>query len=187
MREQQFYDINEGTWTTGGVVARFYQRSVQDQAASEAAGRPIFKPVVYLEKRVPSDRLQTIDRPMRESDKMEHPEPWMRYEAGQNEKPDGQPLSEWPRVTRTQVDELAYFKVRTVEELARVPDSAQTSLGPLFALRDKARAYLDNAASGAQEAKLKAERDELDAKNRALEERMAKLEQQLEQASKKGK
>lgn len=189
MREQpQFYDINEGTWTSGGVSVRFHQKSVQDQAASDAAGRPIFKDMVYLEKRTPGDRTLTIDRPMRESDKQEFPEQWKRYEAGANEKPEGQPLGEWPQITRSQVEELAYFKVRTVEELARVPDSAHSSLGPLFPLRDKARQYLDRAAAGAQEAKLKAERDELDAKNRALEERLAKLEAaQSEHAGKKGK
>jgi hypothetical protein len=185
---QQFYDINEGTWTTGGVSVRFYPKSVQDQPASDAAGRPVYKDVVYLEKRVPGDRLVTIDRPMRESDKMEFPEQWRRYEVNATEKPEGQPLAEWPQVSRSQVEELAYFRVRTVEELARVPDSASAPMGPLFPLRDKARAYLDRAAAGAQEAKLVAEKEAVEARNRELETRLARLEQQqAEHASKKGK
>lgn len=188
MREQPFYDINEGTWTTGGVSVRFHEKSVQDQPASEAAGRPVYKPVVYLRKEMPGDRLHVVDRPMRESDKQEFPEQWKRYEAGASEKMEGQPLSEWPQVSRSQVEELAYFRIRSVEQLARVPDSASGPMGPLFPLRDKARQYLDRAAAGAQEAKLVAEKEAVEAKNRELEARLARLEQnQAEHANKKGK
>jgi hypothetical protein len=187
MREA-FYDINEGTWTTGGVSARFHQKSVQDQAASDVAGRPVYRDVVYLEKRVPGDRLVTIDRPMRESDKMEFHEQWQRYEAGLSEKPEGQPLAEWPQVSRSQVEELAYFRVRTVEELAKVPDSASGPMGPLFPLRDKARAYLDRAAAGAVEAKLQADKVAAEKRADELEARLAVMERaQAEHNSKKGK
>lgn len=197
MRErpgEQFYDINEGTWTTGGVNTRFYTRSVQDQSASDAAGRPVFKDVVYLLKEVPGDRFNRPDRPMRESDKREFPEQWKRFEEGLSQKHEGLPLAEWPQISRSQVEELTYFRVYTVEELARLPDAAQGQMGVLFLLRDKARSYLDRAAGDAQEAQLRAEKEQAeqraakaDEERRALEERLAKLEEQLAHQGKKAK
>lgn len=65
---------------------------------------------------------------------------WQNYAAGKGEQHEGTSLKEWPGITRGQADELAHFKVYTVEQLSAMNDS--NVAGQWVALRQRARDYL---------------------------------------------
>ena len=106
------------------LFAKFYDRSVEDAAATLAEGRPIFKDVIFLEAH-PAGQ-EGIDRKMRETDKQRFPRQWDAYnrKLTEEESATGTPLREWSALTRSQVDTLMHQKVFTVEQLANVADGA---------------------------------------------------------------
>jgi hypothetical protein len=126
----------------GGCPARFSKESVLDEAASEAAGRPIYAPRVFIEIRIPGDLDNCPKRAVRPGDEKTYPAAWKAFQAEQVEVVTGTPLEVWPLMTRSAVLELAHFRIRTVEQLAEVPDGGLEALGPHAALRGQARDWL---------------------------------------------
>jgi peptidoglycan hydrolase CwlO-like protein len=61
----------------------------------------------------------------------------------------GTPLSEWPAISRSQVKELEFFNVRTVEQLAQMPDTAVQNFSGVSGLRTRALRYMEEAKDGA--------------------------------------
>lgn len=103
-----------------------------------------------------------------------------------NEIPeDGTPLKMWPLVDPAQVEHLLYIKVRTVEALAQLDDSALSKVGTgAVELRNKARAWLSAATNtGATAAKL----DALAVENADLKAQVAAMRAQLEAIAAKQK
>src|SRR6266850_1684447 len=58
------------------------------------------------------------------------------FKSGQEAVPDGTALKAWAGIDRASVEELAYFKVYTVEQLAGMNDSNAV---PFLQLRERAR------------------------------------------------
>jgi hypothetical protein len=119
-------------------------------------GRPVFEMMDYVKIIIPGDTTQVIHRPVRDSDKMRWPKQYAAYKIG-GEQQKGYPLAEWPYVTRAQVDELAYFKIQTVEQLAHVSDVVSAKFMGLNQLRDKAKAYLEKMNDAEPNMRLAAE------------------------------
>ena len=92
----------------------------------------------------------------------------------------GTPLAEWPLISRAEVEELAYFKVRSVEQLAEISDGNARNIGPILALRQKARDWLEKASGGALESKLRSLVDQKDSQIEALRNQMAELTARVE-------
>ena len=178
---------------TAGLVVRFEMYPVKDDKASLEAGRPIYNEVEFIDIRIPGDRTLTVHRPVREADKRRFAVAYRNWKArgGDEGASSGTPLKEWPAVSRSQVEELAFFNVRTVEQLAAVTDGNLKNIGPLLALREKARDFVKAATAGAP---LQQMRDELEASKREAEmmrkqmaELMAAVSTKEEKASKKSK
>jgi len=89
------------------------------------------------------------------------------FKSGQEAAPDGTALKAWPGIDRASVEELAYFKVYTVEQLAGMNDS---NAMPFIQLRERARDYLKKAKDG-NDAGLLRRIQELEAKLAAKEKR----------------
>lgn len=154
-----------------GVYVRFHNRSVPDVEATARDGRPRFKEVPYIEKIVAGDPKNIVHRPANPLDEQAHPGAWEAYKKGV-ETVDGTPLKEWPGITRSQVDELAAFKVHTVEQLAGVSDANLKNIGPLLAMRQRARDYLERSKAEAPVANLQAQLDALKLQNAELMKRL---------------
>ena len=79
------------------------------------------------------------------------PTQWQQFLNKQEQTHSGTPLEMWPGLTKIQVLELKGAKVHTVEQLGSLPDSTLQNLGMMDArgLRDRAKAYMDNAENGA--------------------------------------
>lgn len=148
---------------------RFHMHPRKDEDRSTKEGRPIFADTEYVEITVPGDKGNQIDRPARDDDRQRFPRQYAAFKSGKGETHNGTPLSEWPQVTRSQVEELAYFRVKTVEQLAELSDGNARNVGPILALRQKAKDFLEKAKGGAVESRLRAELDERDSKLAAMQ------------------
>ena len=127
-----------------------------DDAASREAGRPIFAMVDYITIQVPGDKDSTVHRPVRPGDAERFPIQWSRYKNSQ-EQVVGTPLSSWPQISKAQVAELAYFNVKTIEQLASISDANAQKFMGINTLRSQAQAYLKLLAEQDPLFKLQAE------------------------------
>lgn len=65
---------------------------------------------------------------------------YVAFKAGKEEVPEGTALRMWAGIDRASVEELAFFKVYTVEQLASMNDSHAV---PFLQLRERARQFLE--------------------------------------------
>lgn len=140
---------------------QFHWKAVQDEAKSLEQGRPIFEDVEYITVTIPGDKYSIVDKRVQEHHRREYFREYQAWKAGEDQdRASGTLLSEWPGVTRAQVEELAYFKIRTVEALAATSDGNLEALGMNGrALRQKARDYLMRANEAAPVSQMRAELD----------------------------
>ncbi len=144
-----------------GAHARFYMDPVQDELASASAGRPIFKEVETVEIFLPGNQwLQPVHR-VTDVDRQRFAREYDLFRQGLEQTPEGTPIEEWPILNRAQVLEMRAMQIRTIEEVAGLSDVAcQRAMG-LTQLRNKARAYLDDAAALALTEQLSAQNESL--------------------------
>ncbi len=169
--------------TSGSTYPRFYVDAVLDQLATSETGRPIFHDVEMVEILMPGIAAYTV--PV-EKVGPQHIDRWPReYEAFKNGlemSPDGTPLEEWPRLRRGQVMELKALEFRTVEDVARMSDTAMQRIGMGGSqLRDAARAFLNDAEAGALTSSLQAKLDRMEAENAALKRQVGELDDLMRQ------
>jgi hypothetical protein len=142
---RQWSETQQGDHGTPGdekLIVRFEDHPHLDDAASRDANRPIFKMMPYIKIMIPGDKDTQIHRPVREGDKTRFAKAWLAFQSGQSQV-QGFPLSEWPKITRAQVEELKYFNIRTIEDLANVNDSQTHRFMGIHQLRDEARRHLE--------------------------------------------
>jgi len=162
------------------LLVKFFIKAVEDKAKSAQEGRPIFKDVEYIDIRTPGQK-DYVARPAREADRRRFPRHYEAFKARTevDEKLEGTLLTEWPGVTRAQAEELAFFNVKTVEQLAGMSDqNAQQFMG-INALKRKAMQYIETAKNQAASTELRNElekRDEqLSAQSALIEEMQAQI------------
>lgn len=150
---------------------------VQMEFASAQAGRPIFEDREFVTIVIPGDRNAMAHEPVREEHRNRWPKEYEAFKAGKETPLEGTPLAEWPGMIRARVEELAYFHIRTVEELAGLNDAQLQKIGMgARAERDKARLFLDAARNGS------APLERMVAKNLQLELETERLTRDLQAA-----
>ena len=162
------------------LLVRFFLDPVQDEQATKEQGRPIFKEAIWVDIAAPGQRGSVAKRVARPKDIQRFPR---HYEAFRNrtdgEQMEGTPLDQWPGLIRSQVEELKFFNIRTVEQLASVADSSLTNFRGAVMLKEKAKAYLEASKGNATaEALIEAKKknEELEAKVEALMNRLDSME-----------
>lgn len=159
------------------LLVRFFIDAVEDQKASALAGRKIFKDVEWIDIRIPGNRNEIVIRPVRpigpQNDIDRFPRHYAAFKAriGKDaEQVIGTPLSAWPwaGMTRSRVEELKFLNIRTVEQLAGIPDSMGGKLMGFQAMKQAAAAYLESTKASAPIARLQAQ----------LEAALLKIEEQ---------
>lgn len=158
------------------LYARFHNVAVQDKAKSLEEGRPIFVDKPYVEIRTPGDKSTVINRPVRDSDLAAFPQQWAAFSQGNEQVDSGTPLAEWPAVTRSQVEELAYFSVKTVEQLAGMSDTNIQKFRALTSLRQSARDYIESAKINAPAQQMREENEQLKGQMQVLQQQIQELQ-----------
>ena len=165
----------------------FYSKAVKNDFESQKQGRPIFYDVDMVKIFVPGDDTLVVDTYVREDHKQKWPRQWAHY---QNKKGGDQrlvgktPLTEWPRLSQSQVEELRAMKFFSVDDIANASDMALQGIGMVggmspFAFRDAAQRFLKVAAGDAADAKLQAQLAEQTQANASLQAQMLAMQQQL--------
>lgn len=176
----------------------------------EGAGRPIHDDIDYVHIEIPGDRENIVDRevvccdkallkpgakltlhcrarkdvfdqPMlEECDVHRFFDEFSAYKSGQVEQTTGTDLKGWSGINPSAVEELAFYKVYTVEQLAEMADSL---VGNYLQLRTRARDYLAKAKDEAAAVNARAQKDALEKGLNAERDARQKLEAQLAEMS----
>jgi hypothetical protein len=180
------------------AIPRFKTVPTHMDFASKQAGRPIFEDREFVEIFIPGDRHGMAYEPVNDGHKERWPEAYKAFREGKELPVDGTPLANWPNsaLTRSRVEELAYFNIRTVEHLAAVTDTHLANLGMGGReLREAARKFLEVSKTGTaplerlvnENFRLKDENERLTRELAEANSRAAGLEQQLERAERHGR
>ena len=167
------------------LPVRFYTEAIENPRKSAEAGRPVFDDVEMVEIQI--DRNDVRQRPVTREDIERYPAIYLAFKQGQSqESAEGTPLREWPVIKRSQAESLSHAGIRTVEQLAAASDAKLQQIGPLMALREKARNWLEEAKAGAGLTKLRAENEDLKSRVAALEKMLATQSTEIEAARNNG-
>jgi hypothetical protein len=167
------------------LAVRFYAHEMINHYQSNIDGRPISYMADFVRIEVPGDRNTIIDTFVNEDHKRRFPLQWAQY---LNEKAEGKIsddvqgtiLRDWQILTPAIANELKHFKFYTVEQIASASDEQIQVLGMIagmspFALRDKAKAFI-NQAKDSSFVQLQAEElSKRDAEIDLLKKQMAEL------------
>ena len=151
-----------------GLLVKFYIKPIQNSAATAEQGKPVFKDAEYIEIRTPGQK-NYVARPVKPADLTRFPRHYKAYKdrTSDNELIEGTLLREWPMITRSQVEELSFANVKTVEQLIAMPDSNASQFMGMNMLKAKAKTWLKRATED------KAKSD--------LEEALAKRDGEIEE------
>lgn len=159
------------------VQPRFHMEAIQDNAATAREGRPIFRYEERVQHLIPGSPNQFVER-VNDEHRQRWPQQYEAFRRGEEMAAEGTPLEHWPILNRAQVMELKALGFSTVEQCAEMSDTAMQRI-PIAGqrIRDRARAYLDEAQKAAFV-------EQLNRDNEALSSRIASLERQNEELSK---
>jgi len=188
--EEADYGLTHSAMGQGGgqpgdetLLVRFYRQPMQNMARSETEGRPIYEDVDMVEIRVPGNKLMVIAEKATQAHKNRFPEHWKRYSARESQEDiSGTLLEEWPAITRSQVEELRFFHVRTVEQLVTLSDAHSGKIMGIQDLKRRGAAYLEHSKTQSEANALsetKRQLDEQQALNATLSSRLEALESLL--------
>ena len=162
------------------LLVKFFSKPLEDKMESLQQGRPIFKDQCYVDIRVAGARNGHICRPATLGDMARFPRHYEAFKNRQEMPLEGTPLIEWPLITRSKAEEFAFINVKTVEQLATMPDSNVQKFMGGNTMKQKAKDWLEMAAGKADDLKFKQLADETKAENDELKEAMAKQADMLE-------
>ncbi|NBD11827.1 hypothetical protein [Corallococcus silvisoli] len=162
------------------LFVTFNMEAEPDEEASREEGRPISCDVEYIRIIVPGDNKNVVHRRANPQDRQRFAAQYAAYKAGESEALVGTRLKDWPVITRAQVENLAYFKVYTVEALAALSDESITRIGPVRTLVERAQSFVAQAKAVAP---LEQMREALKAKDNELEVLKRQLKDQAEAIS----
>lgn len=170
--------------------------------ASQVAGRPIpaVKTMAIIMQRGSKDEHHAIAEEWLGfirglAVKGEYPAVWSdrfhaeyeTFKKGGEMPENGTPIKTWAALKKEQIVRVLAFNIRTIEELADLPDSSLMTLGlDGRNLRDLAKAYIADGKGSAGNAKRVADLEE---ENRRLKEEQARMKASIEalEASQKKK
>jgi len=161
----------------GKLHVRFFLLPVIDQDASDKAQRPIYVDTEYVEIMIPGDKHNKVVEPVDHVNKRRFASRYDQFKQGMAEQIIGTPLKLSKLVTDSQIKELEFFHVRTVEQLAGMNDGICSKMMGAGGLKQAAQKYLDKANSVATL------RDEIEAKfmakEKQMQEELASLREQV--------
>ena len=174
----QFTRTNSFGPTRDPVQPRFHIEPVQDYPASADAGRPIFKQEERVQFIMPGNPGTSPVARVTDEHRQRWPEQYAAFRRGEEMSVEGTPLEQWPPLSKAMVLELKAIGLHSVEQIAEMPDTAVQRVGRGgYGLRERAKAYLDDAVAGALTERLNREAEAKDARISALERQVSELKE----------
>jgi hypothetical protein len=142
--------------------------AVADEAGSAREGRPIYRQEERVQILLPGSPNQPVFR-VTDEHRQRWPDQYAAFRRGEEMAVEGTPLEEWSILKKNQVFELKAMNVFTVEQCASLSDQAVQRLGLNgHRLKERAQAFLDEAAHAALTERLAYENEQKDAQIAAL-------------------
>ena len=171
--------MSDGSQNQGDeqLLVVFYIHPKQNEEKSKQAGRAIFEDREYIRIIQPGNKENIIERPASEMDIQRFPRHYQAFKqrTGNEELIEGTRLEEWPALTRSQVAELKYMNVMTVEQLANLSDANAQGFMGINLLKQKAKAFLEVSETN----KAAEELTELRNQNALLMEKMEAMQSEF--------
>jgi hypothetical protein len=172
-----------------GLFVEFRSEPIYNEFQSKASGKATYDTRVMVRIYTPGDKTKVVDRIAKLTDEegmqdvptdpQRWPLQWAAFQNGVKAEMEGTPLSQWPMITRQQVQEFNAFNIYTVEQLSEVSDVALDGLGHGGrSLRDGAIAWLSQARDDGAIARIQAQHEQ---EMQALKDRMDGLMAMLEE------
>jgi len=183
MRNGDFIRQFEGE-EMGRVRPIFFMESVEDKAATAEAGRPIFKDVEMVRIQIPGDIKSEPVQKVTDLHRHRWPDHYQAFTGAQEAAPIGTPLEQWGRLPGSRIEELKFFKIRTVEDLAGVPDGLLQNLGMgARELRAEAQAFLEVQQDGAAAQKYAVQLEQQQDQISLLQNQIAQIQHHADEAA----
>jgi len=148
------------------LYVEFFLKPKRDELESVLQQRPIFQEVAYLRVLIPGDKLNQVVRPATSEDLQRFSVQFERFKKGIAQNV-GTPLTEVGFLDPAKIEELKFFHVVTVEQLAGLSETTLQKLGAGWrSYVEKAKAWLNKSLS-----------------SESLLERIQKLERDLAEAN----
>lgn len=168
---------------------QFEVRPGTDEEASRLAGRAVYKDEHWVIQRPKGDPTSVTEYKVA-SLRRSRPQIWALVEpaytawaGGMDEPLDGVPLKGWSGCTEAQRMTLASFNLKTVEDLASATDAIADKIPQFRKMKQVAKNYLTGIGDGSrlaeENAALKAELDEVAARNETLAADLEEMKAQI--------
>lgn len=171
--------IEGGDGSDASLNVEFALEPVLHKLETFRKGANVYVDMEFVTIHAPGDRLTLIHRPVTEYDKWRFPVDYANFKKGQSAVLTGTPLSLWPLVMPAQAKELQALGIRTVEQVAALPDTNAPQFRGFYGLKVKAQQFLEQANDTAATTRLQAELDHRDAAHKAemaaMRDQMAEL------------
>ena len=155
------------------LIVRFYYDGLQNSEKTEAAGRPIFDEVEFIEIRIPGEKNEIRARPVRYRDRLEFAAAYAAFKNGQAAPASGTPLDKLPFLTKAQVLEFQAVGLKTAENLRDMSDAnAQRFMG-INTVRKRVADFLAAADGNAPLEQMRSELEKRDAEIEVLRQQVA--------------
>jgi hypothetical protein len=162
------------------LLVKFTLETKPDAAATLEQGRAIFKEVEYIHIQAPGSR-NAVARPARPGDKERFPRHYEAFKRRIEMPMEGTPLTEWPLMSRSLVEELAYLGIKTVEQLANVSDTHISGKMGFANFKRQAQEWLEYADADAPSTKLVGQVEALEAQLAARDQTIEQLSRRLDE------
>jgi hypothetical protein len=167
------------------LFVTFFTEAVQNESKTVETGRPIFDDVDMIRIMFPGSKDTTVGT-AHYGYQQRFPKQWAQYKAKMDQTTSGTPLSSVTWLTKGQVAEMLAMNIRSVEQLAGMPDSMAQRFLNHHELKRQAQAYLDAAAGAAPLLKMTAELSKRDEQIAELQAQVATLVAASKASDKKG-
>ena len=159
----------------------FYVKAVQNMFETEKQGRAIYLDVEWVDILIPGDTKTKVSRKVTEEDKHRWPHFYQAFISKREAPVVGTPIDQWPILSPAKVDELKSLNIKSIEDMAKLPDQYLEVLGMGGReLKIKAAAYLESAAGTADVQALRAELDRAKQENTNLKDQIKDLATRLQ-------
>jgi hypothetical protein len=141
-----------------------------------AGGVPKYVDMEFITIVIPGNKELTFHGPVTPYYQWRFPSDYAAFLAGKGAVLTGTPLALWPMISVSEIKELEYHGIRTIEQVANLSDSANGVLRGFYRMKTKAQEFLDNAKDIAKSGQMQAQMEEQEAKHTA---EMAALQKQM--------
>jgi hypothetical protein len=181
LTELAFQEVGRADPGDEQLLVKFFVHPRKMARESAKEGRPIFEDCEYISIKVPGNRGSAVERPATSKDKARFPRHYAAFKAKDREVLVGTPLEEWPGIARSQVEELRFFNIQTVEQLVDLTDTNAQNFRGIEALKTRARDFLEAAKGSAATVELRAELESRDQQIAALQQAVADQAARIEE------